>query len=113
MNLTALFVELLKLSPFVAALFYFLITVWKSMNKKDELIMANQKEHSTQMLAYQEKAIMAQNNSADANRQLAGSIDKMRESQDDLRKDIKELKVAKRNGSPRPMPIHPSPTAAA
>ncbi len=74
---STLFVDVLKLSPFVGALLYFLFTVWNTMQKKDEALTTTMKEHSTAMIQMAEKNITALNNSADSNRQLSGSIDQL------------------------------------
>lgn len=103
---TNLFVEVLKLSPFVAALLYFLMTVWKTMQRKDDALMSTMKDHQASMLLIHEKSITAQNNSADsnrqladANRQLAGAIGEMKDHLSDKLDDIQGK--LPRNGSVR------------
>jgi arginine deiminase len=113
MEWTALFTEVLKLSPFAGSLLYFLFTVWNSMQKKDSALLETMKEHQASMLQMQKESITAQTNSADsnrllaesnrqqadANRQLAGAIVEMKDHLSDKLEDI-DRKLP-RNGSPR------------
>ncbi len=116
MDIAVLFQRLLELSPFVAALFYFLITVWKSMNKKDEALTANLKEHSAHMLQMQRESITAQNNNAEATRLLSASLDKFRvdvcDAQEEVLREVRDLRVGKNNTIRRP-PNSPSPQPSA
>lgn len=106
MEWAQLFTELLKLSPFVAALFLFLYTVWNYLQRKDAAFTETMKEHQTNMLQMQKESITAQFNSADstrqladANRQLAGAIVEMKDHLSDKLDDIQEK--LPRNGSVR------------
>lgn len=108
MDFINLFTRILELSPFVATLFYFLYKVWEWMQKKDEALTATMKEHSVSMLQMQEKSIVAQNNQADATRQLAGVMTDFKEH---ISEKIDDLKPA-RNGTVRRLPVTPTPTAS-
>ncbi|QIP15695.1 hypothetical protein G8759_25205 [Spirosoma aureum] len=98
MEWTALFTDVLKLSPFVAALLYFLMTVWNTMRATQDALFTSMKENQAQGLQMQEKHIMAQNNSADANRQLASAIGDLKDHLSDKLDEVKS--TLPRNGSP-------------
>ena len=116
MELTTLFMEILKLSPFVASLFYFLFKVWNTMQKKDDALMSVMKDHQTSMLTMQEKNIAAQNNSADASRSSAEAIRELKgvigDFKEQMSDKIDDLKPA-RNANVRRMPVSPTPQVSA
>ncbi|QIP16821.1 hypothetical protein G8759_31350 [Spirosoma aureum] len=106
MEWTALFTDTLKLSPFVAALLFFLMKVWKSMEVKDQALMSTMKDNQAQQLLMQEKHITAQNNSADANRQLASAIGDLKDHLSDKLDEVKST-LPVRNGTIRRHPSTP------
>ena len=112
-NAASLFTRLIELSPFVAALFFFLTIVWKSLQKKDEAMMTIMKDNATSNLQMQKESIMAQNNSADAHRALSDSIDKMREHLVEGNTELlAEIRGVKRNNG-RPVKVALSTPAQA
>ena len=116
MDFSNLFMRVLELSPFVATLFYFLFTVWNSMQKKDDALIEATKEHQASMLQMQKDSIMAQNNTADSNRQLADSTRQLAGVLGDFKEDISvKLDDMKsqlpRNGARRPA-IAPNPSVS-
>lgn len=109
MDFASLFTRILELSPFVASLFYFLYQVWTWMQKKDDALTTIQKEHSASMLQMQKENIIAQNNQADATRQLASVMTDFKEHISDR---IDELKPG-RSGTVRRMPNSGKPVEPA
>lgn len=107
-----LFKELLRLSPFVATLFYFLFTVWNWMQKKDDALTVATKDHQANMLQMQKESIMATNNNADAQRQLAVALV---EFKGEVKEDLAEIKAGLpiRNGTRRPALVTESKSAVA
>lgn len=101
MEFSSLFMRVLELSPFVGALLYFLFTVWNSLQKTLEAMHQSNKDNQAVQLQMQKENLMAQNNSADANRLLASAITDMKESINDRFDEIKPA----RNGSVRKMPV--------
>lgn len=119
MDFSNLFMRLLELSPFVATLFFFLFTIWNSMQKKDEALTTATREHQTNMLLMQKDSIMAQNNAADAariladsNKQLAGVIVDFKEHISD-KIDGLENRMPQRKLNGRPTLVTESKPAAA
>lgn len=121
MEWTTLFTDVLKLSPFVAALLFFLMTVWRKFEKKDDAMMTMMKDHQSTMIDMHEKSIQAQNNSADATRQQADSVRQQAESvqklagvvdglKDHISEKVQPHRPA-RNGVPRKLPITSSAAA--
>lgn len=116
MDYTLLFGELLKLSPFVATLFAFLWTIWRSMQKKDEALMSTMKENTTNMIILQKSSIEAQNNATAAHRELAGAIFNLKETiisnNQTVRADIGDIneRMTSRSAN-RPRKTTPAPNA--
>ncbi|GAB2571765.1 hypothetical protein [Spirosoma areae] len=118
MEFSNLFIRVLELSPFVAALLYFLFTVWNSMQKKDDALTATMKDHQAQQLQMQKESIMAQNNSADANRQIADANRQLSlalgDFKDHISAKLEDIDARlPRNGATRRLPTAPHPAPAA
>jgi uncharacterized membrane-anchored protein YhcB (DUF1043 family) len=101
MDFTELITEVVKVSPFAGVLLFFLRTVWNNLQKKDDALTTAMKEHNTAMLQNQRENITAINNSADASRQLSGSLDQLRQhlcdSNEEVLQEVRSLKNVKLN----------------
>jgi hypothetical protein len=105
MDYTAVIAEALKVSPFAGVLLYFLRTIWNTLTAKDAALADAMKAHQAEQLQTQRDSITAQNNSASANRELAGAVtalkDHLCETHDEVIKEIKEIPGRINRGSSR------------